>query len=229
MSEGVPGDFPFTPLLTSANVLQRLALSVERVTSELSLDVSALCQRFASWSYATTDSHSNPWPLDNSLWTSLTPTAQNLEHVLCPGLQSVKFVEFSATSDNALLEFIQARTGPNFAGIARLSKVQAHFRRRMQVDIVPTLQQPLTTGLIFPCVTSILRLAPTRRGSKFWLTVGEKGPRIDGVEFLYRLSHRDIRIPRSCWHPPWNRRKHLVALFLSTSFKFIPLPNASPA
>jgi hypothetical protein len=147
MSEGVPGDFPFTPLLPSANALQRLALSVERVTSgtvigclRLVPALRELVIRYDRFSFESV-------ALDNSLWTSLTPTAQNLEHVLCPGLQSMKFVEFSATSDNALLEFIQARTGPNFAGIARLSKVQAHFRRRMQVDIAPTLQQAIDDGL----------------------------------------------------------------------------------
>ncbi|KAJ6561864.1 hypothetical protein B0H19DRAFT_1142877 [Mycena capillaripes] len=73
----------------------------------------------------------------------LIPTAQNLDSVLCPQLQVVNFMQFFHVSDQMLLEFLRARTGSRFPGIAQLSKAHVHFMRPIEVDIVPELREAI--------------------------------------------------------------------------------------
>ncbi|KAJ6459454.1 hypothetical protein C8R47DRAFT_1162020 [Mycena vitilis] len=136
-------EFHIIPLLTSANDLQSLSLTIfSRMAPQAMIEclrivptLRELCIQYDTF-------------VDSEFWTSMTPTAaQNRHHVLCPELRSVKLVHFGATSDNMLLRFVQARTGSDFPLIARLSKVHVHFARTKQVDILPELQQAINDGL----------------------------------------------------------------------------------
>jgi len=97
--------------------------------------------------YSDTFSSGAPDLPDLRVWTSLTPTADNLDNLLCPKLQSVKFLGFNATPDSVLLAFVRARTESHFIKVSHLSSVRAQFWRPRQMDIVPALHQAIANGL----------------------------------------------------------------------------------
>ncbi|KAJ7919016.1 hypothetical protein B0H13DRAFT_2187275 [Mycena leptocephala] len=84
--------------------------------------------------------------LDAKFWAAITPTPEN-HNVLCPELRIVKFMQFMGTSDTVLLEFIRARAESPLPRISRLLKAHVQFKRTMQIDIRPALQQAITDGL----------------------------------------------------------------------------------
>ncbi|KAF7376132.1 hypothetical protein MSAN_00028100 [Mycena sanguinolenta] len=86
--------------------------------------------------------------LGKDFWTSMTPTVDD-KPIVCPQLQIMKFRWFTVTSDNEVLEFIQARNGSHSSNIARLSKVHMQFNRRREIDIVSALQPNIVEGLDF--------------------------------------------------------------------------------
>ncbi|KAJ6582069.1 hypothetical protein B0H19DRAFT_1117471 [Mycena capillaripes] len=88
-------------------------------------------------------------PTPDDFWKSFTPTAQNLDSVLCPQLRVVNFLQFAHVSDQILFEFLRARTGSRFPGIAQLSKAHVQFIRPMEVDIVQELRQAIPHGVDF--------------------------------------------------------------------------------
>ncbi|KAF7337045.1 hypothetical protein MVEN_02141600 [Mycena venus] len=142
--------FAFIPSLVSSDILQCLSLSALYVSSELMTGSLRLVPKLRELRvrhdpFSSTSAAPVYFP-PTEFWTSLTPTAQNLD-VLCPELRIVNFTHFNSTSDSTLLDFIQARTGTDFAGVARLAKVHVQFKREMQVDIVPALQQAICEGL----------------------------------------------------------------------------------
>ncbi|KAF7352126.1 F-box domain-containing protein [Mycena venus] len=71
--------------------------------------------------------------------------------VICPLLESIQLQNFHAASDETLFQFIRSRTRPpqaeNVVG-CRLSRVAATFRRGMQWDIIPHLQDAVAGGLV---------------------------------------------------------------------------------
>ncbi|KAJ7447144.1 hypothetical protein B0H11DRAFT_370802 [Mycena galericulata] len=70
-----------------------------------------------------------------------------LDSTICPRLQQLTLLHFRALSDDALLVFVQTRTDPSLDHRACLSRVNAHFLRARQVDIITSLQQNIADGL----------------------------------------------------------------------------------
>ncbi|KAJ7138312.1 hypothetical protein C8R44DRAFT_342456 [Mycena epipterygia] len=68
------------------------------------------------------------------------------EDVLCPNLCRLKLFNFSAVSDDALLRFIQERTGPTQGAFAPLTYVSVQLDREMEWDIRPSLQPLLAAN-----------------------------------------------------------------------------------
>ncbi|KAJ7625219.1 hypothetical protein B0H17DRAFT_1111335 [Mycena rosella] len=79
-----------------------------------------------------------------ALFTSNTPDPST---TLCPRLQVLNLLQFSAISDEALLELIRTRSGAHVDKVARLSSIRATLARRMQIDIMPSLQSLIADGL----------------------------------------------------------------------------------
>jgi hypothetical protein len=90
----------------------------------------------------------NPWWVpDGQLIPLLTPQTESDSSVICPRLQRIRMMGCSVLSDTALLDFILARMSPQFIGVAPLSEIRARFARKIQVDIMPSLQPLLAAGL----------------------------------------------------------------------------------
>jgi hypothetical protein len=139
----------FTPWLASTGHLQCLSLNANHAR-ELTVDIMIELLRLVPALRELIichDSFYSPAVHANELWASLSPTAQNLDAVLCPELRILKLFHLHHTSDKVLLAFIEARTGSHFAGIAQLSKVYVHSLRPMSVDIVSALQPAIADGL----------------------------------------------------------------------------------
>ncbi|KAJ6559950.1 hypothetical protein B0H19DRAFT_1027685 [Mycena capillaripes] len=66
--------------------------------------------------------------------------------VLCPQLEFIELQNFSAASDETLLQLVRSRTGPQVQS-ARLSHVVIRFNRQMDVDIMSHLEDALASGL----------------------------------------------------------------------------------
>ncbi|KAJ7617288.1 hypothetical protein FB45DRAFT_933803 [Roridomyces roridus] len=71
--------------------------------------------------------------------------------ILCPRLQKLALLNFSALSDDTLLHFILARTDPKIvhSPMACLERVRAYFRRTQQIDLaaLPSIQECVAAGL----------------------------------------------------------------------------------
>ncbi|KAJ6561748.1 hypothetical protein B0H19DRAFT_1068488 [Mycena capillaripes] len=159
--------FLFRPLFTSDHNIQCLRLQVPHVTGEAMIDCLHLMPglRELSLSHdpfspeaesdtdpdagADTESPTPEIALESDFWKSFTPTTQNLDSVLCPQLRVVNFLQFTHVSDQILLEFLRARTGSRFPGIAQLSKAHIQFIRPMEFDIVPELREAIRHGVDF--------------------------------------------------------------------------------
>ncbi|KAJ7473008.1 hypothetical protein B0H11DRAFT_2430955 [Mycena galericulata] len=78
----------------------------------------------------------------------LTPyAAQDPTEILCPHLQRVTFLFFISLSDDALRDFILARTDPARDPDSQLTAVHVRFNRLQQLDILPELQERIALGL----------------------------------------------------------------------------------
>ncbi|KAJ7444463.1 hypothetical protein FB451DRAFT_1434325 [Mycena latifolia] len=77
----------------------------------------------------------------------LTPTAESVPY---PNLRRLRISNFRAGSDNVLLAFIQARTGPDRRGAVPLQCLKAVYvqEREMEWDILPSLQPLIGEGLL---------------------------------------------------------------------------------
>ncbi|KAJ7274871.1 hypothetical protein C8J57DRAFT_1224435 [Mycena rebaudengoi] len=139
----------FLPLLTSAHSVECLILNSMALTTAL-LDVlrlTPILEELTLFDEPSIDP-GNPWRVpDGQLIPLLTPQAESDSTVICPRLQRIKLMECSALSDTALLDFILARTSPRFIGVAPLSEIRVRFARKIQVDIMPSLQPLLAAGL----------------------------------------------------------------------------------
>lgn len=82
---------------------------------------------------------------DGDFLTHLTPCSDDLDATLCPVLRRVEFRNFSSVSDESLLRFVLSRIkGRN----TDLSQVIATFRRPLQFDIIPHLQDAVARGVV---------------------------------------------------------------------------------
>ncbi|KAJ7923355.1 hypothetical protein B0H13DRAFT_2316545 [Mycena leptocephala] len=117
--------------LGSMPLLQELVVSAEPRTKEQVEDT--------SWQY---------WKVvegDRDFLTHLTPCSDDLDATLCPVLRRVEFQNFSSVSDESLLRFILSRTKECNTD---LSQVIATFRRPLQFDIIPHLQDAVARGVV---------------------------------------------------------------------------------
>ncbi|KAJ7675226.1 hypothetical protein B0H17DRAFT_1081490 [Mycena rosella] len=127
----------FAPLLTSARHIQRLSLGVSSLsTSTVELTIQWVVRSFGRDRDADAGIA--------ALFTSNTPDPST---TLCPRLQVLNLLQFSAISDEALLELIRTRSGAHVDKVARLSSIRATLARRMQIDIMPSLQSLIADGL----------------------------------------------------------------------------------
>jgi hypothetical protein len=131
---------PLESWLASAHHLRCLSFRVERNSSFIISESLRLVPALQELVLCFDSS------LNAQFWTAITPTTEN-HNVLCPGLRIVKFIQFMGTFDTVLLEFIRARAESPLPHISRLRKAHVQFRRRMQIDIRPALQQAITDGL----------------------------------------------------------------------------------
>ncbi|KAJ7867717.1 hypothetical protein B0H14DRAFT_2439675 [Mycena olivaceomarginata] len=80
---------------------------------------------------------------DKDFLGHLTPNGRGPAPSLCPLLRRVDF-HLGLVSDEALLKFVQYRTG----GGGTLSSVTATFHRPVQFDIIPHLRDTIASGLV---------------------------------------------------------------------------------
>jgi hypothetical protein len=85
---------------------------------------------------------------DKKFLAHLTPTPDEIRAVVCPQLRCIELLRFFSVSDQAILEFVQSRTGPQLQNVAHLSRMVCSIRRRMQFDIIPHLQDVIADGLV---------------------------------------------------------------------------------
>ncbi|KAJ7253518.1 hypothetical protein C8J57DRAFT_1722408 [Mycena rebaudengoi] len=134
----------FLPLLSSAHSVECLVLDSQPFTTAL-LDVLRLTPMLEELDLAgdPTTLSADPeitWLVpDGQFIPLLTPHAESEFTTVCPRLQRITLMRFSTLSDAALLEFILARKG--------LARIDVLFDRKMQVDIVPSVQHLLAAGL----------------------------------------------------------------------------------
>ncbi|KAJ6564624.1 hypothetical protein B0H19DRAFT_1141566 [Mycena capillaripes] len=90
----------------------------------------------------------HPWAVlptkDADFFARLSPSEGPMP---CPNLRRVYLRNFSAVSDNAILAFIEARTGPRREAAAQLTHITVQLTRKRQHDILLPLQPFLAGGL----------------------------------------------------------------------------------
>ncbi|KAJ7912893.1 hypothetical protein B0H13DRAFT_1874339 [Mycena leptocephala] len=60
---------------------------------------------------------------DKKILAHLTPTPDGIRAVVCPQLRCIELLRFFSASDQAILEFVQSRTGPQLQNVAHLSRM----------------------------------------------------------------------------------------------------------
>ncbi|KAJ7759451.1 hypothetical protein DFH07DRAFT_772263 [Mycena maculata] len=149
---GQPGKkLPLSPIFSSSNGLENLRLDVYNLSGDALIEILRIAPALRQLTVVGEpllvlgDNH---WiqDRDDRLVPLLTPI-EGPDLILCPYLQSLTLLDFQALSDDALLAFILARTGPHLDHTARLSSIFIRFNRPRQVDIIPSLQQQITDGL----------------------------------------------------------------------------------
>ncbi|KAJ7890354.1 hypothetical protein B0H13DRAFT_877524 [Mycena leptocephala] len=85
-----------------------------------------------------------PPPADADFLARLIP---NSDPGLCPNLRQIKLSHFHALTDDTLLAFIRARTGPDGGAVARLVSVTVTLHRQRTLDIAAELHEAVADGL----------------------------------------------------------------------------------
>jgi hypothetical protein len=85
-----------------------------------------------------------PPPADADFLARLIP---NSDPGLCPNLRQIKLSQFQALTDDTLLAFIRARTGPDGGAVARLESVTVTLHRQRTLDIAAELHEAVADGL----------------------------------------------------------------------------------
>ncbi|KAJ6526969.1 hypothetical protein DFH09DRAFT_165321 [Mycena vulgaris] len=130
---------------------------------------------------------SRGWPalltpsLDDEVLAVLTPSP-GLPPPHCPGLKTIFVDHCDSISDAALLRFITARLAP-IESRPTLKRVEVHFDRESQLDILPSLQPLIQSGLD----VSITHLPPASSHFSPWLG----------------LSDAPALVPMSWMNPHW--------------------------
>ncbi|KAF8072234.1 hypothetical protein FPV67DRAFT_927638 [Lyophyllum atratum] len=144
---------PFIPVLErQAGRLESLSFDINTMYTEDLKDILPLLSGIKRlhvdalfpWSWRKGENY----PLNDSFLTILTPTPCSLSTSFCPLLEDINF-RISPTSDvqdETILEFILARTSRDFAGIARLTRVDMTLGVHL-VGFRPALQPIIEQGL----------------------------------------------------------------------------------
>ncbi|KAJ7314944.1 hypothetical protein DFH08DRAFT_894249 [Mycena albidolilacea] len=119
---------------------------------------------------------------DKDFLGHLTPNGRGPD--LCPLLRRVD-LHLGLVSDEALLKFVQSRTG----GGGTLSSVTATFHRRVQFDIIPHLRDTIASGLVValkydegPKLPTYSPLEGNTNPPVYMLRVEEDDPRIGWMD-----------------------------------------------
>jgi hypothetical protein len=83
-------------------------------------------------------------PADADFLACLIP---NSDPIICPNLRQIKLSHFHALTDDTLLAFIRARTGPDGGAVARLASVTVIMHRARTLDIAAELHEDVANGL----------------------------------------------------------------------------------
>ncbi|KAJ7447123.1 hypothetical protein B0H11DRAFT_2290284 [Mycena galericulata] len=140
---------PLLTLISSSDRLEHLRLSVHNITVDSLIEMLQKAPALGELALVADPilpppPHFGPW---GPTGTPDGRLLSLLDSTLCPRLQQLTLLQFNALSDDALLAFVQTRTDPSLDRCARLSRVNAHFARARQVDIIPSLQQSIADGL----------------------------------------------------------------------------------
>ncbi|KAJ7890349.1 hypothetical protein B0H13DRAFT_2531127 [Mycena leptocephala] len=71
----------------------------------------------------------------------------NSDPVICPKLRQIKLSHFHALTDDTLLAFVRARTGPDGGPVARLASLTVNMLRERTLDIAAELHEDVANGL----------------------------------------------------------------------------------
>ncbi|KAF7351975.1 hypothetical protein MVEN_01159600 [Mycena venus] len=144
-------DLELVRLLPSTPTLQCFTIHIRGLQSASLLKVLACMpnlRELVIWEEPCKDTGISAWPpsMDEKFLEHLT-LSPGSNSVVCPLLESIQFQNFSAASDETLLQFVQSRTAHQLPCVGYLSRVVASFNRPMHVDILLHLQDAVSRGL----------------------------------------------------------------------------------
>ncbi|KAJ6559909.1 hypothetical protein B0H19DRAFT_1375865 [Mycena capillaripes] len=167
-SRGGTYETNLAPLLPSTPTLESFRISAVGLPSQGYLDILSLMPMLRELTILdepfTPPQPFDPWsqPRDAHFLEHLMPS-QGLNPVVCPRLEFIELENFSAASDETLLQFVQSRTRPQIQNVTHLSHIVVAFSRPKEFDILSPLQDAIAAGLVIS-----LNYLPDRTGAQLY-------------------------------------------------------------
>ncbi|KAJ7922347.1 hypothetical protein B0H13DRAFT_2267580 [Mycena leptocephala] len=143
------GETNLIPVLPATPSLEWFKIHVSGLRSDSLLDVLSrmpALKILTIWEEPCTTT-TDTWflPRDGHFLEHLTPS--HGPGSVCPRLETIELYNFSAVSDETLLQFVRSRTEPQPQNVAHLSRVVARLGRPMEFDLHSRLQDAVAGGL----------------------------------------------------------------------------------
>ncbi|KAJ7624783.1 hypothetical protein FB45DRAFT_924205 [Roridomyces roridus] len=136
---------PIVPIFRSSPLLRCLILHVSTMLQDTLLEVLTLATKLEDLTIGGEPMTPGWPPAYCSVVEALTSNISGSGGILCPNLRSLTISDFRHLSDEALVQFVLARTDPE-RDTARLEQLKAYFARPPQIDIAIPLQQHVEDG-----------------------------------------------------------------------------------
>ncbi|KAJ7137512.1 hypothetical protein C8R43DRAFT_928921 [Mycena crocata] len=163
--EGIP---PLTLLFPSTASLRCLRFDIQHLHISLLVAVLTSMPALEELTLARQPSlDDRRYIADPNFLTHFTASAGRLVPVLCPLLRAVEFRDLWAPSEEAIVQFVQSRTGPSFENVARLARFCCEFRRPIEIDIMGHLKEAVAEGLSVELVVRLHKEHSIRPYSAF--------------------------------------------------------------
>ncbi|KAJ7486629.1 hypothetical protein FB451DRAFT_1534559 [Mycena latifolia] len=148
----IGNSFPFSPLLAWMGTLERFSLHLSMGLPDSAM-LPALLATLPTLQHFQLTINPQPHPvgglIEQEFVDQFTPNPSGPDSVLCPLLTSLELSSLNeGVSDESLLRLVRARAEAGSLGVAPLSRFSCAAAREMEVDILPLLQQEISTGLV---------------------------------------------------------------------------------